>query len=107
MHPRRHPLGEGAVAHHLEEAGRGVAVVEPVTLEAPLEVAPVAEPRAADAGNLVVGAVGAGGGGDLLPEADDLALLLVDEDLLVRVHPTVEATHLESHCDLADLVAAD
>ena len=58
VHAGRHAVGQRAVADHLQEAGGGVAVVEPVALEAPLEVAAVAEPLAADAGHLVARAVG-------------------------------------------------
>src|SRR5688572_4703250 len=91
VHAGCHALGERAVAHHLQEEGGGVAVVEPVTLEAPLEVASVAEPRAADAAHLVPAAVGARGSRDLAPQADHLALPVVDQDLLVGVLPAVEA----------------
>src|SRR4029077_12014551 len=78
-----HALRQGAVLHHLDEQGGGVAEVEPVALPRPLEITGIAEPAAADARDLVGVAVGAGGVGDLAPEADDLALAVVDEDLLV------------------------
>jgi hypothetical protein len=42
-----------------------------------------------------------------LPEPDDLALLLVDDDLLIRVLPVLQALHLEAQRDVADLVDAD
>ena len=68
----------------------GVAEVEEVALPGPLLVPRVAEPAPADPGHLIGAAVGAAGVGDLLPEADDLALDLVDEDALGtgRVHPS-------------------
>jgi hypothetical protein len=36
-----------------------------------------------------------------------IALLLVDEDLLVGVLPAIEATHLQPEGYIADLVATD
>ena len=65
-------------------------------------VAVEAEPAAADAVDLVLAAVGLVD--DLLPEADDFALLVVDQDLLVLVHPVLQAFHFQTQRDVADLV---
>src|SRR5690606_10082418 len=63
---------------------------------------------APDAGDLVPPAIGTlGTDGYLAPEPDHHGLLLVDEDVLVRVLPTVETAHLQPEGDVADLVAAD
>src|SRR5690606_39726328 len=107
LHPRLHAVREHPVAHHLQDDRGGVAEVEPVALPGPLEVPRVAEPAATDPRDLVRGAVGPLGVRDLPPEADDEPLALVDEDLLVRVLPAVEAAHLLTECEVADLVAAD
>ena len=89
----------------MHEHLRHVAEVEEVTLPLDQLVGIEPEPTAADAVDLVPGAVGLVD--DLLPEADDLALLLVDEHLLVLVDPVLQAFHLQAQSDVADLVDAD
>src|SRR5689334_13645941 len=77
---------------------RDVAEVEEVALPFDELVAVEAKPAAADAVDLVLGAVGLVD--DLFPEADDLALLLVDEHLLVLVDPVLQALHLQAERDV-------
>src|SRR5207302_492882 len=107
FHALRHSLGERAVLDHLDEGRGGVSEVEEVTLPRPLEVAAVAEPAAPDTGDDVLASVCALRVGYLLPEADHLALALVDQDVLIRVRPPVESAHLLAERDLSDLVTAD
>src|SRR5580658_4122163 len=102
-----HAGKQRAVTDHLEEDGPGVAHVEEVTLPGPLEIAGVAKPAPAQPGDLIVRAVGPGGVGHLLPQAEDLALLVVDEHLLVRVRPPFQTGHLEPQSQLADLLPPD
>src|SRR5690606_31212231 len=102
-----HPVRQHARLHHLDEHRGDVAEVEPVAPPRPLPFPRVTEPGPADPEHLVRRPVRALGVGDLLPEADDLALALVDQDALVRVDPAVQAAHLLAEGDVADLVAAD
>ena len=87
----------------LHEAFCDVAEVEEVTLPLDQQLVIEPEPAATDPVDLVPGAVALVG--DLLPEADDLVLLLVDEHLLVLVDPVLQALHLQAERDVADLVA--
>src|SRR5664280_1951517 len=102
-----HPRAECVGLDHLDVGRRGVADVEEVALPAPPEVAGVAEPAAAEPGDLVVAAVLAGRVGDLLPEPEDLALGIVDQDAHVGIGPPAEALHLQPHRQLAYLVPPD
>src|SRR5664279_4156390 len=101
-----HALGQHPVVDNLDEGGGGVAHVEEVALPAPLVIAGVPEPTSAQTGDLVVASVGPGGVGHLLPQAEDLTLVLVDEHPLVGVGPPAQALHLEAQGVLADLVTA-
>src|SRR5580692_6090643 len=101
-----HPGQQRSVLDHRHEHGAGVPHIEEVPLPRPLEVAAVAEPTAPEPWDLVVGPVGLGGVGHLLPQPDDLALLLIDEHPLIRVDPAFEPGHLQAEGDLADLLTA-
>ncbi|SHX79052.1 Uncharacterised protein [Mycobacteroides abscessus subsp. abscessus] len=82
-----------------------MAEVEEVALPIPLAVTGIPEPAAADAVNLRLPTAGIRG--HLFPEPDHLALLIVDDHLLIRVRPALQALHLLAECDIADLVDAD
>src|ERR1700754_4691718 len=100
-----HPGAEITRLDELHELLRHVAEVEEAAL--PLDQQPLVEPEPAppDPVDLVAGAVALVD--DLLPEADDLVLLLVDDHLLVLVDPVLQSLHLQPQGGVADLRLAD
>ncbi|SHV42698.1 Uncharacterised protein [Mycobacteroides abscessus subsp. abscessus] len=86
-----------------------MAEVEEVALPIPLAVTGIPEPAAADAVDAQIVTAGfiISTGDHLFPEPDHLALLIVDDHLLIRVCPALQALHLLAECDIADLVDAD
>src|ERR1700677_5131745 len=94
LDPLLHAFGQLAGLHQIQIQRLNVAEVEEVSLPFDLGVGIETEPAAADAVDLGLRVVRVGD--DLLPEADDLALLVVDDDFLVRVLPVLEALHLEA-----------
>src|SRR5690242_18531480 len=89
-----HDVVEHARARELEEHALRVAEIEEVALPLPLEIAAVLEPRAADAFDDVRRAVLALERRSLAPEADHGATLFVDDHVVVRILPVLEAFHL-------------
>src|ERR1700733_14047490 len=105
LDPLLHAFRQLAGLHQIQIQRLNVAEVEEVSLPFDLGVGIETEPAAADAVDLGLRVVRVGD--DLLPEADDLALLVVDDDFLVRVLPVLETLHLQAEGDIANLVDAD
>src|SRR5689334_3629052 len=91
-YPLLHARGEFAVLHQPQVQRLHVAEVEEVALPLDQAVGVQPEPAAADSVDLRLRAVGVDR--DLLPEADDLTLFVVDEHALIRVLPVVQPLHL-------------
>src|SRR5262245_11328491 len=106
LEPLDHLRRELAVLRHQLEDLAGVDVVEEVALPFPLVAARVAEPGAAGAADLVGLAVFARHRRDLAPDADHLALPLVDQRAHVGVRPLLEPLHLGAEHPVVDLLAA-
>src|SRR4051794_17051242 len=99
-----HAPGQLPGLHQVQVQRLHVAEVEEVALPFDLGVGVQPEPAAADAVDLLPATVPVDH--DLFPETDDLALLVVDDDLLVRVLPVLQTLHLEAQRDVANLVDA-
>src|SRR5438067_269923 len=104
FHTLRHAFGQRPVLDHLDERRGGVSEIEEVALPRPLVAPGVPEPATADAGDFVSAPVCALRVGDLLPQPDHLALHVVDQNLLIRIRPSIQAAHLAAERDGADLV---
>src|SRR6201992_3893015 len=102
LHAVAEVAGFDQVSEHLRDVPEVEEVALPLDQRRPVLTGGKPEPAAADAVDLVLAAVGLVD--DLFPEADDLALLVVDQDLLVLVHPVLQALHLQAQRDVADLV---
>src|ERR1700681_1502959 len=100
-----HRVGQFARLDQLLVARRNVAKVEEVALPVEFAVSRVSEPAATDTMNQLLIAIDVAG--EMLPEADDFADLVVDNHPLVGVFPPLEAFHLLPHGDVADLVDPD
>src|ERR1700722_3668614 len=100
LHTRAEVAGLDQLHEHLGHVAEIEEVALPLDLERSVLAGGEPEPAAADAVDLVLGAVGLVD--DLLPEADDLAQFVVYEYLLVLVDPVLQAFHLQTQCDVAD-----
>src|SRR5262249_48391982 len=102
LYPLLHALGQLARLHQIHIQDLNVTEVEEVALPLDEFVGVEPKPAAADPVDLLLPPVAIDD--DLLPEADDLTLLVVDEDLLVGVLPVLQALHFQPERDVADLV---